>query len=67
MTWAMLAPYIVQYGIEAALELMRKVESGEKVTVADLESYRVIVNKSKEDYLRESRERLGLPPLRPGA
>jgi len=67
MTWAALAPFIIEYGIEAAMELVRRAEKNETVTVADLEGFRTIVNKSKEQHLAESRVRLGLPPLEPPA
>ena len=62
MTWAALAPFIIQYGIEAGFKLWSLIQSGEDITSADWEELRGVVNKTKAEYLAESRERLGLPP-----
>ena len=63
MTWAALAPFIVQYGIDAGFKLWELIQSGDReITAEDWASLRSVVNKSKADYLAESRERLGLPP-----
>ena len=62
MTWAALAPFIVQYGIEAGFKLWELSQSDAEITAEDWDALRSVVNKTKAEYLAESRERLGLPP-----
>lgn len=61
MNWAALAPFVVQYGMEAGIQIFQWWSAGKVVEPADWDQLRALVNKSKEEYLAESRKRLGIP------
>jgi hypothetical protein len=65
MNWALLAPFVVQHGIEAGMKLLEWATSGKEATAEDFDELRATVNKSKEEYLAESRRRLGIEPQPP--
>ncbi|MFB1500817.1 hypothetical protein [Thiocapsa sp. N5-Cardenillas] len=60
MNWTTLAPFVAQHGIEAGLNLYLLWREKREVTEADFETLRVLVNKTKEQYLEEARQRAGI-------